>query len=157
MTTAKMTYLVCINDKPHAKTAIRFACSRAKKTKSDVLMLYVIDPVDYNTMFSVADVIKQERIEQAEKTLAAHVEDAQKWCKITPKYTIREGFISDEIVKCIGEDNGIGLLVLGVAADGSSGKNKLLAQMVEGIGAAFHVPLLIVPGNLTDQQIKELS
>ncbi len=157
MPTSKPTFLVCVNDKPHSKTALRFACTRAKRINSEVLLMYVVDPVDYNSLFSVGDVIKEERVQHAEDILETMVEDAKKWAKITPRTKVCEGLIKDEVIKLIQEDSSISLLVLGVAADGSSNKTGLLTQLAGEIGDEFNIPMLIVPGNLTDAQIKELN
>lgn len=152
---AKLKFLVCVNEKEHSKTALKFACTRARVTGSEVKMIYVIDPVDYNTIFSVADVIKEDRKINAEKLLNDLEKEAYDWSGIKPEHVIREGGIVEEIVSTIHEDECIGLLVLGVAADGSKG--GLLNHLTSEIGDKYHIPLVVVPGNLTNDKIKELS
>lgn len=153
----KKTFLVCMNDKEHSKTALRFACAKAKVTNSNVEMLCVIDPVISNTFFSVADTIKEERIVEAQKFLSEMEEQAYEWSGIKPKSSVREGGIVDEITTRIEEDQSICLLFVGVAADGSSAKGGLLGQMVTEIGDKYYIPLMVIPGNLTDKQIEELN
>ena len=153
----KSKFLVCVNEKEHSSTALRFACTKAKWRKNAVDMLYVIDPIDYNTVFSVGDKIKEDRRADAEKLLTKMAGEALEWSDINPTAIIREGRIAEEIIACIEADHDINLLVVGTAADGSSGKGGLLTQLTAEIGDKYHIPLLIVPGNLTDQQIEELN
>lgn len=154
--TKKLKFLVCVNEKEHSKVALRFACARASVIDGEVEMLYVINPVDYNTIFSVADVIKKERRNDAEKLLKDLSEDMFSRSKIRPKGIIREGMITDIVCSCIEEDKSISMLTLGVAPDGSSGKTGLLSNLSSEIGNRIHIPLLIVPGNLTDKEIAAL-
>lgn len=149
-------FLVCVNDKEHSRTALRFAAARAKATDGDVAMLSVVEPVDYNTIFSVADVIKEERLADAAKLLDELAKELRENNDIAPKKWVREGLIAEQVCLAVTEHNA-GFLVLGVAADGSSNKGGLLTALVESIGKDYHVPLLIVPGNLTDREIESLS
>ncbi len=154
---AKKRYLVCVNEKEHSKTALFYACTNAKNTASVVDMLYVIDPVDYNTIFSVADVIKEERRNDAIKLFEELQEKAEKWYGMKPNGVIREGIITEEVIKQINDDPNIVKLFLGVAKDGSSNKTNLLSQLTSEIGKEFFVPLIVVPGNLTKEQIMNLN
>ena len=149
-------FLVCVNDTEHSRTALQFAAARAKATDGEVGMLSVVDPLDYNTIFSVADVIKEERFAEARKLLDDLAKVLRAEDGITPKKWVREGLIAEQVCAAIEEYNA-SFLVLGVAADGSSNKGGLLTALVEHIGKGYHVPLLVVPGNMTDKEIEALS
>ncbi len=153
----RSTFLVCVNEKQHSETALRFACKKALQCNADVTMLYIINPMDYNTVFSVADVIKEDRRMQAEKLLKSLSKKVTLWSGRNAKTVIREGKIADEVINEIEANERINLLVLGVAADGSSGKGKLLPQLTNEIGDSYHVPLLVIPGNLTEEEIDALN
>jgi nucleotide-binding universal stress UspA family protein len=149
-------YLVCVNEKSHSKTALAYACTKAKTHGCEVDMLYIIDPVDYNTIFSVADVIKQERYEDAQKLFTELQATAKELHNITPTGVVREGRISEEIINQIVENEDTVLLLIGVAADGSS-SNQLISQLSSELGSSFQIPLLFVPGDLTQKQINKLN
>lgn len=153
----KDVFLVCVNEKSHSETALRFACAKAKQCNAKVKMLYIINPMDYNTLFSVADVIKEDRINDAKKFLDEIKEKASSWFSIVPTYRIREGKVMDEIIDEINDNTNVALLILGVAADGSSSKGKLLSQLTNEIGNLYNVPLLIIPGSVTEEQIIVLN
>lgn len=151
----KSKFLVCVNEKEHSKTVLRFACSRAKKTGNIVQMIYVIDPLDYHSIFTLGDMFKKNRQTEAQFLLDNMTALAQEWAEITPVGVIREGKVFDEIISCIEEDHNIALLLLAVNPRGSKG--KLLPKLTNAIGSKYSIPLMLVPGNLTDQQIQELS
>jgi len=155
---AKPKLLICVSSKDHSITALKFAVTKAEATDSLVEMMCVIDPVDYNTIFSVADVIKEERRLEAEDLLKNLSTEVKSWTtNVKPSKKIREGRIIDEIINHIEENPSINMLVLGVASDGSSNKGGLLPQLTSAIGDKFHIPLLLVPGNLSDKDIGNLT
>ncbi len=149
-------FLVCIDEQEHSRVALRFACYKAKSIGCQVEMLYVIDSSDFNNLFAVGDVMRAERMADAEKLLKRLAEDVHAWSGILPSLAIREGRISEEIIICAEGDNQVTMLVLGAAPEGEK-KSGILPIVVEAIGDKLHIPVLIVPGNLTDQQIQELT
>lgn len=155
--TPTSSYLVCANEKKHSEVALRFACKRAARHNASITLLYVINPMDYNTVFSVADVIKEDRREQAKTLLNDLTKKVALWCGQPVHTVIREGKIAEEIVAEINSNERISLLLLGVSADGSSTKGKLLPQLSNELGNSYHIPLLLIPGNLTDEQIDRLN
>ncbi len=152
----KPLYLVCVNEKEHSRTALKYACAKAKARSGAVAMLYVVEPVDYNTIFSVADVIRDERRAEAQALLETFAEVAMER-HIPAQSWVRDGMIAEEICACLKEHPEITMLLLGVAADGSSNKGGVLTSLTAMLGHRYHIPLLLVPGNLTDAQIEELN
>lgn len=155
--TAKHTLLVCMNDKQHTETALRFACARAKRTNATVEMLCVIDPVDYNTLFSVGDMIREDRKAAARKRMRELATQMEQEYGMQPELQLHVGNIVEEIVRTVGENKTISMIIMGVATDGSSAKSGLLQQMVQSLGHEYLIPLLMVPGNLTNDQITALA
>lgn len=154
----KTTLLICVNNKEHSHVALKFACMMAKSRKASVTMLGVIDPMDYNTIFSVADVIKEDRIQEAETLMKTWAKEMKAWAGVTPKIVIEEGGIVDTIMAQIAADDSISMLILGAADDGSAGRSAgPLAELTSEIGDRYHIPLMVIPGNLTDQQIQALN
>ncbi|MDH3582116.1 MAG: universal stress protein, partial [Hyphomicrobiales bacterium] len=70
---------------------------------------------------------------------------------------IREGAKAEEIVKLVEEDEDIGILVLGASND-PSGPGPLILSLAAGNYAAeFPIPITIVPGGLTGEEIGGLA
>ena len=69
---------------------------------------------------------------------------------------IREGGRAEQVRKLIEEDKDIAILVL-AAGTGSEGPGPLVTEIAARGSADFPVPITIVPGNLSDEDISALS
>jgi hypothetical protein len=155
-TSTRTKFLVFIDDNEHSRVALRYACRKARLKGQPVEMLFVINPTDYNSIFAVSDVMRQERREEVEKILTKMSEEVQEWSGITPSLNIREGSVADEIVSCIAQDNGIGMLFISSDPAAASGGVKLVSSLLSQLDEKLHLPMLVVPAHLTDQQIEAL-
>lgn len=153
---AKAKLLVCVSDNEHSRVALHFACRKALHTGCPIEILHIIEPTEYQNFFPVANVIQQEKREEAELLLSRFAEKAYEYAKITPSLMLREGMLGEEIVAAIEEDSSINMLLLGTAPDSPS-RDSLLPWLASQLGKRLQIPMMIVPGNLTEQQIKELT
>lgn len=150
-------YLVCVNDNEHSRIAVRFAYTKAAHSGCIVELLTVIEPSDFKSILSIADKIDSESREAAQELLQKFVNEAADWgYNITPSLQVREGNVSEEIMNAIEEDFTIGMVILGTSAT-SPGKGTLLPKLASELGSRLLIPMLIVPSNLTDHQIRELT
>ncbi len=62
----------------------------------------------------------------------------------------------DELLALLDEEPGISILVL-AAGTGSEGPGPLVTQLVGKMSGRLRVPITVVPGSLTDEQIAALS
>ena len=70
---------------------------------------------------------------------------------------IGEGYMAEEIAKLIEEDRDFGILVLGASTD-PEGPGPLVSSLAAGAKAgSFPIPVTIVPGNLTIEEIQGLA
>ena len=74
----------------------------------------------------------------------------------SPSRSIRVGNRADEIIKLINEDEDISFLVL-AAGSGKEGPGPLVSSLAGKAAASFPVPIVIVPGSLTDEEIDALA
>lgn len=153
---AKAKLLVCINDNDHSRVALHFACRKATHTGCPVEILHVIEPNEYQNFFSVADVIQKEQRAEAEQLLRRFAEEAYNYAGITPSLMLKEGMLGEEIVAAIEEDHSINMLLLGTSPDSPS-RGTLLPWLASQLGRTLQIPMMIIPGNLTEQQIRELT
>lgn len=152
----KRKYLVVIDDTEECDRAVYWAAKRAGRTKSQIVMLRVIEPGDRNQQWlGVADLMKAEAQEAANAALDKFAARAKKIAKITPDRVIREGNTSEEIVKLIDEDADIGILVL-AAGTGKEGPGPLVSNLAKTAGT-FPIPVALVPGHLSDEDIDASS
>jgi hypothetical protein len=68
---------------------------------------------------------------------------------------IREGVPGEQILDVIDKDVDISMLVL-AANPGAEGPGPIITTMAKTVGS-FPIPLVIVPGGLTDDEIDALS
>jgi nucleotide-binding universal stress UspA family protein len=147
----KRKYLVVIDDTEECDRAVYWAAKRAGRTKSQIVMLRVIEPGDRNQQWlGVADLMKAEAQEAANAALDKFAARAKKIAKI-----IREGNTSEEIIKLIDEDADIGILVL-AAGTGKEGPGPLVSNLAKTAGT-FPIPVALVPGHLSDEDIDASS
>lgn len=147
--------LVVVDDKEGCKTALRYACAKAKVKGQPVEMLYIINPAEFNSVFAMADVMRQQKHQEVEASLKKIAEHALNCEGVTPIISIREGQMAEEIIACIEQDYAINMLLL--ASDTAAEANKLLPALTAELDKRLHIPLLVIPSQLTDQQISELA
>ena len=155
----KRKFLVVVDETPEVDSALFFAANRARRTSGKVMLLYVIEPQDFQHWIGVRDIQRQEEAAKAaaifrlvrRKLVNAGFED------ITVDEVIREGEKSEQIMALIEEDEDIGVLVLGASTD-PRGPGPLVASLAAGRHAGtFPIPITIVPGNLKPDDIGTLA
>ena len=135
--------------------ALHFACARAKSIDANIALVYVIRPNDFGHWASVDAHMREEAREQAEEIIKPHSDYAISFTGKTPLVYIREGETTDQILQLIEEEEQICQLVLG--ANTKSDSAGPIVNYITGKGAArCKIPVVIVPGNLTDAEIEAL-
>ncbi len=152
----RVKFLVCVDDSKDCRVALRFACLRARNTRGYVALLYVIEPGDFQHWVAVEKLMEEERREEAEARLGELAAEVQAFAGFRPVLAVREGRRADEILKLIEEDPSINILVLGAAPEGE-GSNELVRGLSAELTRRLSIPLTIVPGNLTDEQLEDIT
>lgn len=150
--------LVVIDDTPECSRAVRFAARRAEHTDGGLMMLAIIPPPDTQTEWrGVESLMRAEAIADAEKALERAVDEVRSLAPhVTPGWKIREGAIAAEILNLIEEDEDIAVLVL-AAGTGTEGPGPLVSGLAARASGTFPVPITIVPGDLSDEEIDALA
>jgi len=144
-------FLVVVDETPECAQAMRFAARRAQKTGGGVIMLYVLEPDDFQHWMGVAQLMRAEARETAENRLADLAEELRALTGITPEFDIRDGKPAESVLGLIKDDPDIGVLVLG-AAEGD-GPGPLVTHLVTKMAGRLPVPLTIVPGGMSMERI----
>lgn len=148
-------FLVVLDDSRECLNAMRFAAMRAAHTGGGVSVLSVIPPEEFNHWIGVGEIMREEARERIE----VHFEVFAKWMRdrqgIDPELVIREGEAVPEIIAQIREDREIGVLVLGAGTD-KKGPGPLVTQLSRQAGS-LPVPVTIVPGDLTKEQLEAIT
>lgn len=152
----KPKWLVVIDDTPECDRAVYFAARRAARVGAGVTMLRVIETHDRNQQWiGVADIMKAEAHEEANAALDKYATRANGIAGITAERVVREGTTTEQILGLIEEDEDIAILVL-AAGTGKDGPGPL----VSGFGTTagdYPVPVAIVPGHLSDEELDAMT
>jgi nucleotide-binding universal stress UspA family protein len=150
-------FLVVIDDTPECDRAAYFAARRAVRTAAGVIMLRVIDTQDRNQQWlGVADIMAEEAKAEADAILDRYATRISKITGTMPERAVLEGDVSDALLKLIDEDEDITVLVLAAAAAAKEGPGPLVTSMIKSAGE-FPIPVAIVPGHLSDEDLDALS
>lgn len=148
--------LMVVDATPECMNALRFAAQRAAHTGAGITMLYVIEPHDFQHWVAVQNVMSAERREEAEARMATLAEKVHEYSGVTPEFVIREGIPVEEVLSLIKEDENIRILVLG-ACTGEAGPGPLIADLVTKRVGKLRIPVVVVPGNMTEEEIDAAS
>lgn len=148
-------FLAIADDTPEAERAIAYAAYRAKATSGALVLLHVIEPGDFQHWLGVEQIMREEAMTAANNALHSQAVKVREAVGIEPELVVREGKTTEEIHKLIEEDQDIAILVL-AAGNTKEGPGPLVAS-VAGKGAAFPIPVTVVPMNLSDEEIESFA
>ena len=145
-------FLIILDDTPEMLNAMRYAAIRAAKTGGGVEMLAVVSPEEFQHFMGVADVMRAEAHEKIEAHFQIFKDRMEKREGITPTLAIREGDQLEMLIEHIKSDPEIGVLVLGAGVD-KGGPGPLVSALTGRRMADLRVPITIVPGSMTKEEI----
>ena len=151
----KRTYLVVIDDSPEARVALRFAARRAAKTGGTVEVLAVVEPQDFVQWGGVQAAIEEEQKSRIEGIVSGAVGEIIDEAGVKPSIVIRTGEPTKVVREHVGEREEVAALVLGAAPGGSPG--PLVAHFTGNDSGKLPLPVMIIPGSLSDEQLEKLS
>ena len=152
----KPKWLVVIDDTPECDRAVYFASRRAARVGAGVIMLRVIETQDRNQQWlGVADIMKAEAHEEANAALDKFANRANGIAGITAERVVREGKTADQILSLIEDDEDIAILVL-AAGTSKEGPGPLVSNFSTKAGD-YPIPIAIVPGHLTDEELDAMT
>lgn len=145
-------FLVVVDESDEMKVALRYACRRAKNTGGHVALFRSIEPLEFQHWAGVGELMREEAREEAEELLSNLSQQVVEMSGQIPIVYVREGTAREELVKLIDEEPSISILVLAASASGE-GPGPLVTYMAGKGSTRMRVPITIVPGNLSDNQI----
>ncbi len=152
-------FLVVADESPEFQAALRFACRRARSTGGYVALLKVIEPAVFEHWSGVREEIARQQRQEAEASLQQSAEYVQAETGLPPEFLIQEADSTRAALKqVLSEDPDIKIMVL-AAAVGGRGPGPLVSAIAKD-GVKFgsrKVPITIVPGDLTDDEIADLA
>lgn len=152
-------YLVIVDDSPEAATAARFAARRAfHSDNARVVLLCAIEPSEFQHWLGVADRMKDEARERVEARLLELAEVALEEHPKPCEFLVLDEALGPALTRLVDEDPTVKVLVL-AAAPGPKGPGPLVSLVARqgAWGERRRTPILVVPGDLTREQIHDLA
>jgi nucleotide-binding universal stress UspA family protein len=147
-------FLAVIDGTPECERAVHYAGRRAKNSNGGLVLLFVIPEGDFQQWLGVEQIMRAEAREDAEASLAKVAQKVRESIGIDPEMVIREGSATEQIHGLIEEDRDIAILVL-AAGSTKDGPGPLVSS-IAGRGAAFPIPVTVLPDSLSDEEIDAL-
>jgi len=155
-TTNPRVFLVVVDESEELQTALHYAARRAAHTGGRIALLYVIEPSELQHWISIEHLARDESREEAEQLVQRLCEEIAPIAGTMPIVYIREGRRRDELLALIAEEPSISILVL-AAGTGPEGPGPLIAYLTGKPAARLRIPITIVPGGLTLEQLDAVS
>ena len=149
-------FLAVVDHSPECHVALRFAARRAQHTGGIVTLLYCIAPADFQQWAGVERVMRQEAREEAEGFLQEAARHVNEITGTMPELIIREGRPADEIRALLKDDKQISILIL-ASGTSTEGPGPLVSLVAGPSAGAYPIPVTVVPGSLTDEQVDALT
>ena len=146
-------FLVVIDKTRECAVALRFATRRAQHTGGRVTLLCAATLPDFQQWRGVEEIMRDEAYAEAETLVLDAAKVVNDLAGIVPELVIRYGLTTECLGQLLKEDPDISILVLasGTAKEGPGPLVSMFGTAVQAI------PVTIVPGNFTDEQIDALA
>ena len=152
-------FLLVVDESVEVDSALFYAAARIQHSSGTIVMLYVIEPQEYQHWMGVRQVQLEEETNKARALFRLFRRKLNQFGfeAVASEEVIREGESAEEIVKLIDEDEDIAILVLGAATD-AKGPGPLVSTLAAGKAAgSFPIPVTVVPGKLSLADIQALA
>ncbi|MCS0494963.1 universal stress protein [Ancylobacter sp. MQZ15Z-1] len=150
-------FLIVIDDTPECDRAVHYAARRAARTGGALVMLSVLELAEVQSQWlGVADLMRAEATDKAEQRQEHFAARARALAGIDCERIVAEGGIGEEIIKLVEADQDIAILVLATGT-GKEGPGPLVSALASGGWTGLSVPITIVPGGLSDEDIDALA
>lgn len=149
-------FLVVVDDTEEMRAALRYACNQARITGAKVALLRVAASVESQHFAAIGDLMEREARADAEALLHKMAGTVNQLSGQLPALYVREGNSYDALLELISEEAKISLLVL-AAGVGAGGPGPLVSALTGKHVNKLRVPITIVPGGLSDEEIDILS
>jgi nucleotide-binding universal stress UspA family protein len=155
-TGAPRIFLVVVDESVEMPVALYYASRRAMRTGGRVALLRVIPQEETHGLASVAALMKDEARQDAEQLMQRMARTVIEVTGSIPAIYILEGLVRDELLRLINEDPTISILVL-AAGTGPEGPGPLITYLAGKAVGRLRIPVTIVPGSLTREQMDAIS
>ena len=151
----ELTFLVIIDDSKEMLNALRYATLRASRVNGTVALLATFDSIDFSHWKAVENIADKESRKTAESKMLEFESFILKISKKRPKKYIMKGDRIMCILDFLESNKFISNLIL-AASSSTGGPGPLISGFTGKHRTKLKVPLTIIPGNLSEEEIDNL-
>lgn len=156
MTDKTRIFLVVVDETEEMTVALHYAARRARSSGGGVALLHVIPPSELQHWGAIEELMKQEQRDEAEQLMQRLAKEVVDIAGTMPTLFIRHGQASDQLMKLIQEEPSISILVL-ASGTGRGGPGPLINFIVGQMSGSLRIPVTVVPGYLSDDQLDAIT
>lgn len=149
-------FLVVVDETEEMTVALHYAARRARTTGGRVALLHVIPPSELQHWGAIEELMKQEQREEAEQLMQRLAKEVVDIAGSMPTLYIRNGQASEQLMNLIQEEPSISILVL-ASGTGRGGPGPLISYVVGQMAGTLSIPVTVVPGYLSDEQLDAIT
>jgi hypothetical protein len=150
---APRKFLVIVDKTPEHKVALRFATRRAQHTNGRVTLMCPAKLPDFQQWRGVEEIMRDEAHAEAESMLYEAARLVNELSGILPELVIPYGVATECLFQLLKDDKDISILVL-ASGTAKEGPGPLVSMFTTAVQA---IPVTIVPGNFTNEQVDALA
>ena len=150
-------FLVIADETPESRIALRFACRQAMESHGVLVLMTVIEPQEFQHWLGVESIMKEEARDAADAMLRELAVEARAISGAQPDLVIREGGKKEQLLAYLKEckDGGDAVILVLGAATGAEGPGPLVSALIgSSEGERLSIPVFVVPGSLSAEQIR---
>jgi nucleotide-binding universal stress UspA family protein len=149
-------FLAIVDSTPECDRAVRYAARRAARTSAALLLATIVPPQDAPALLGVAGIMKAEAEAEAQAILDQTSSVVKRVTGLQPETAILHGDRGAAIREVITRDEDIAVLVL-AAGTGKEGPGPLVESLAGKGSGSFPIPIAVVPGHLSDDEIDSMA
>ena len=152
-----LTFLVVIDESEEREIALYYACRCAARTQGQVGLFYVIEPdlPEFVPWHTIEQKIRRENFHDAESFLSRYTPQITRMTHKPPAFYIRQGTIRAELLSLMRSDRSISAVIL-ATGNYPQGPGPLISYLTRHGLSELKIPLIIVPGDISRDQIDQI-
>ncbi|MEL7544571.1 MAG: universal stress protein [Pseudomonadota bacterium] len=152
-------FVVVVDGTPECSVALFFAARVAQRTGGSISLVHIVETQGTGGWSSFGTINPGGGEVRAKEMFATYREKLAEfgYADLHTETVFREGNKAEEITRFIEQDEDVAVLVLGAASD-RRGPGPLVSSLATGkLAGDFPVPIYIVPGTLSTEEIAALA
>lgn len=148
--------LVLVTGDLSTRAGVAWAAHWALRTGDAIVLFHVIEPDQAMGFGVMQDLMRAEQWQAAERMLGTFSTYAEKLTGYAPSQLVREGPLKETVREVLKSEPNLSLIVI-AASHRESGPAPLIGYLASRMGTRVQVPMVLVPGSMTSDEIDAMT